>query len=308
MTFRVSALLALLLPTIASAQLRIDPPTLRLGDVLGGPPLRRAVILENTGADPLEVIDIERGCSCLQATLDKTGLCLGEKATLTLDLRTLGHKDGPYLWTVRLHYRIGSRVETAPLRIEANIRNEVVLEPAELRLTVTDPIKHEIILRDRRATPFKITRLATRVKGVHLEARNETPGVFRIALTTDDALPRGERQRGFVEIMTSDPFYGALTLPIEIERIDAAAIHAVPDRIRLRPEAGVRSALLRLRGKDDRLKIERVEAPGLECSWADNPTGGAMLRVRAEKASPTLTSVRVIFADKRELRIPLEWD
>src|SRR5262249_40436113 len=155
-------------------------------------------------------------------SVDRTGICFGEKGALALELRTLGHKEGPYVWTARVHYRVGGRVDATVLRIEADIRNEVSLEPSELRLAVSSPIQHEIVLRDRRATPLKITRLATTVKGIHLEARDEGPGVFRIALRTDDTVPR-ERQRGFIEVLTSDSFYGCLTLPIEIERLEAAA-------------------------------------------------------------------------------------
>lgn len=291
-----------------SAELKLEPAVLRLGELRAGPPLRRTIAIQNDGPAPLTIVAAERGCSCLEAVAQPTTLGSGEKGFIHLNLRTLGHKDGPYTWITRLRWRSGDIEKETVLRVEAFIRNEVTLAPSELALHVADRLERDIIVHDRRATPFKLLGASTSLNGVKVQVVDEGAGRFRLNVQAQrEGLQ--ETQRGRLVIQTSDPFYEQLTVPLEVTRVDGKPIQANPERIRLRPEVGVRTALVRLRrGDDGPLKVSRVEADaGLECTWADNPTGGALLRVRAERATAA-ASVRVLFQDGMDLVIPIVWE
>lgn len=296
------------LPGPADAQLTLHPPVLRLGEVQGGPTLRQTVLLRNDGPGPVQVLGLERGCSCIQATLDSSLIAPAAQTKLALTLRTLGHKDGPYAWNTRIRYRSGDDEKEALLRVEATIRNDVAVTPSELVLHVADAATAEIVLQDHRSTPLKVTHFATALPGTTLTWREEAAGAVRLIFHVERAKLSG-KQEGVLDILTSDPFYGHLTVPVRIECVDLGPIQATPERIRLDLEGGIRTALVRLRGKEDEaLKITRVEAPaGVQCTWAENPGGGAMLRVRVEGAAAHGTALRVRFAEKGELTIPIEW-
>lgn len=293
-----------------AAELRFDPPLLKLGEVRGGPDLPCQAVLINRGATPLEIVDIERGCSCLKAQLEKRTLGPGETAILKLHLRTLGHKDGPYVWTLKVRYRNGGPIQEAALRLEARVRNEVTLEPAELILFVTGSLTQEMVLTDRRPRPLTLNRLDTNLPGVVLEQEEVRPGTYRVRLRVrGEAVPVG-RHDGHVSLYTGDLEYPHLQLPVRITRSASRAIQAIPDRIRLSPTEGLRTTLIRLRSAEGGpLNITRAECPGLKCTWAANPGGGAVLRVTLDGTPARGAELRVIVEGiEGEIRVPVEWE
>lgn len=292
------------------ADLRFDSPTLKLGEVRGGPDLTRQAAFVNRGTSTLEILDIERGCSCLQAVPDKRVLAPGEAGILTLHLRTLGHKNGPYAWITRLRYRIGDQVKETSLRLECELRNEVTLEPAELILGVTESMLAEILLTDLRDRPLHLKHLDTSLPGVTLEAKEVKPGTYRILVQVRGAAIPPGRHEGNVSFFTADPEYPHLKLPVRIMRSSGMTIQPIPERILVSKERGLRTSLVRLRTTDEKpLKIARVECPGLKCTWAEDPAGGAVLRLSLEGMVAEGAVLRVFLeGTPRRIEIPIEWE
>lgn len=299
---------SLTLPAPLAAQVKFSSPVVKLGEVRGGPPLTLRVPFQNPATMPMEVIDVVIGCSCLSAKLDRRLLEPGETGAMEISLRTLGHKNGPYLWTLKVRNRSSDpkgEITETPLRIEATVRNEVTLEPSELAIFATGDIQKEVILTDLRASPFRILRVESTVAGVELTTQEQHPGTFRIHLNVRG---KGEgSQDGHVHIFTNDPVYTQVSLPLKVTRRSSDQVQATPQQIRL--SKGRKSAMVRLRA-DGPLKIERVDASGLKCTWADHSSGEVFLKV-AHDAAPLMgnSSVRVIFAGRKNaLTIPVEWE
>jgi len=290
------------------AEVRFATPVVKLGEVRGGPALTQRFVLTNSGSAPIQLGDVVRGCSCLQSSIDKVTLAPGEVGTLTLTLRTLGHKNGPYAWNAKIRYRETDQVKEAHCRLEGVIRNEVTLDPSELVLFVTDELTQNIHLTDLRDTPLRITRIETTLPGVSLDKTETKPGSFRIQLhVKGEGIPYGPRD-GRVDIHTNDPAYSMVTLPVRLIRSYPKAVQAVPNRIRFNPEQGIKSVLIRLRTPDEKpLKITRVEGGDLKASWADHPAGGIVLRLTATESVPP--AIRIVFETPgRDLELPVDVD
>src|SRR5256885_17052232 len=80
----------------ARADLEVAAPVVNLGEIRGGRPLDVSFSLRNGGAERIEILEVNRGCDCLTPRLDKRLLAAGEKASLQLSLRTLGHASGQH--------------------------------------------------------------------------------------------------------------------------------------------------------------------------------------------------------------------
>src|SRR6266550_5005542 len=120
----------------ASAELRCVPPAADLGEVRGGPPRQQRFELVNDGKTTIEIVEIQRGCGCLEPRLDRRTLPPGEKTTLNVALRTSGQPNGPRSWNLRLRYRDGETILEQSLIIAATIRKEVTVQPPLLALYV----------------------------------------------------------------------------------------------------------------------------------------------------------------------------
>src|SRR5438093_9263559 len=120
------AFLALfVLNQMVRAELRIAEPTVNLGEIRGGAPCQVSFLMVNAGPMPIDILEVNRGCGCLAPRLDKRHLEPGEKATLLMEVRTLGHPNGPHTWTADIRYRCGNLVREAPLALRAIVKNDV---------------------------------------------------------------------------------------------------------------------------------------------------------------------------------------
>ena len=96
----------------ANADLRCVPPAADLGEIRGGPARQQRFELVNDGPSTIEIIDLQRGCGCLEPQLDRTTLAPGAKASLVVALRTTGQPNGPRSWNLRIRY-IGKAMRDA---------------------------------------------------------------------------------------------------------------------------------------------------------------------------------------------------
>jgi hypothetical protein len=272
----------------AAAELRCVPPAADLGEVRGGPARKCGFELINDGKQLIEIVEVERGCGCLEPKLDRRILQPGERATLLLELRTGGQPNGPRSWNLRVRYRDGGVVREELLVLSAVIRNEVTVQPPMLALCVQEMLRQEIVVSDVRAAPLKVTAVQASSPALRASIQAQAGGVAKIAIEVAAAALGEGRQEAVLSIYTDDPLYSPLQLPITLTRGTRPALTVTPPTVQLPIAADnpVATALVRLRPADGhKVVIESVEAddPGVTCTWAAGPGAGATLKVQVDR-------------------------
>jgi hypothetical protein len=100
--------------------------------------------------------------------------------------------------------------------------------------------------------------------------------------------PEG-RHEAVLLLLTNDPAYPALRVPLTVTKRSRATVRATPEEINLTaPGAGPLPArIILLAGADDRpVVVERVESddPAVQCRWAPGPGPRATLKVQVDRA------------------------
>lgn len=270
----------------ARASLEAAAHAVDLGVVKGGQRIEAAFELRNAGTQALEIIDIERGCGCLAPKLDQRVLRPGEKASLRFEVRTLGQAEGSHTWNATVRYRDGAEVKKLPLALRGTVRNEITVQPAVLGLFVEKSTRHEIVIRDTRATPLRVVSAEARSAGLKIAEVVRDGAATKVVVAVDaDALPAG-RHEGMVYIFTSDLDYEELQIPVTVTKGRRALVQLVPPQpeIHLPRGAAAGSALVRLRslgGTPLRVAKAASDDPRLEMTFAAGPGNDATIRIQA---------------------------
>jgi hypothetical protein len=300
----------------AVAELHCVPPAADLGEIRSGQPRQYRVELVNGGSQTIEILDVERGCGCLEPRLDRRSVPPGAKATLLVELRTSGQPNGPRSWNLRVRYRDGDATCEELLVLSATIRNEVTVQPSILVLDVRDVLHQEVSVTDLRSPPLKVTAVQASSDAVRAAVQSREGGVTKLLLEVRaTALAPGSHDT-MLNIYTDDPLYSPLQLPLTLSRAGDAAIAIVPAEVKAHVSAAqpVAAALVRLRASDgERIVISSAEAddPGVTCTWAAGPGAGATLKVQvdrrqlSDRAEPRRVRVRLSGPTAEILTIPV---
>lgn len=159
-------------PTLA-----IEPAVLDLGATRQNQTLTGTATVVNRLPVAVDVVMVSKSCSCADAEVEPKHLEPGQAATLTLSWRT-GSKRGPVSDRITVVARtVGEPVNQvgAELKLTADIRPDVVVEPAELTFTtgeagvrtirVRPGLFHGAALIQAYATPRGITAEADTGRG-----------------------------------------------------------------------------------------------------------------------------------------------
>jgi hypothetical protein len=305
---RAAFLLALLLPELAQAQVRIEPAALDLGEVRGGRTIEAAFKLTNLGSAPVELVDLERSCGCVAPQWSERILKPGQHARLTVRVRTLGQSDGPRSWPLTLVTREAGEIAKQRLEIKAVMRNEIVLHPPQLALYVTQSLEQEIRLTDRRAQPLTITSWDAKMPGVRVEMLPSSPGTTRLKLSVDGSqIPPG-RHDHVLHLYSNDRDYEHLEVPVALVRVAKPRATWTPEspEVILAPGQTKASVLIQIRGLAQPIDTI-VGDDGLTCQWrADDDQ--AFVRVSLERGQFTGRGVQSairIRAGSESIAIPL---
>ncbi len=276
-----------LLPGLLNAGLRCVPPAVDLGEIRGGPARQHRFELVNDGSAAIEIVEVQRGCGCLEPQLDRRALQPGERATLLVSLRTTGQSNGPRSWNLRIRYREGDVMREQLLVLAATIRNEVTVQPPILALYVQDMLKQEIVVTDLRSPPLKVTGVQSSSPAVRVTVPPAVAGVTKLGLEVTAAALADGPQDAMLSIYTDDPLYSPLQLPIMLTRGIKPALAVSPAQVdaHVSANAPVASTLVRLRpANGKKVVIESAEAddPGVTCTWAAGPGDGATLKIRVD--------------------------
>jgi hypothetical protein len=301
----IAAVLLLVSVGRGDAGLRCVPPSVDLGEIRGGPVRQHRFELVNEGTDAIEILDLPRSCGCLEPRLDRRNLRPGEKASLLVDLRTSGQPNGLRSWNLRVRYRDGSTVREELLILSATIRNEVTVQPAILALEVRDTLRQEIVVTDLRAKKLKVTSVQPSHPSIRPTVQSEAGGITKIMIEVSAASLKPGRHDAMLNIVTDDPLYSPLQLPIALTRAEKSPVSVTPPQVQLRvtADAPVTSGLVRLRASEGQkvvIKTVEVDDPRITATWAPGPGDDATIKVRFN------AGVLVIYTGTPVIRVRLE--
>lgn len=271
----------------AQAQLRTDAPVVELGAIRGGQKLTHCFELVNTGDKALDILDLRPGCGCLAPRIKQRTLQPGDKTTLVLELRTLGQAEGPHTWDIDVKYRSGPETKTLALALRGAVHNEITVQPAILGMHVVKSVQQEITVTDGRPAPLHVLAAEARAPGVQVTRIDRTGKVTKILVSANASQLAPGRHDGVISIVTDDPDYSQLLVPVVLTKAALAAVRAIPEQVDLHVSAGANStsAIVRLRSANDQpVRIAKIEPsdPALVCTWAEGPGNDATLKIQVQ--------------------------
>ena len=309
----------------ASAPLQAIEAVIDRGEVKAGTILAQTFTLKNRGSSGVTIADVAASCGCLRPRISTRTLKPGEAAEVQVEINTISQPAGANAWKVTVHYVHGAEGKMVEQQLElvqkARIVREINVEPVALYLSIDREASHTIVITDRRPKPLTVS-----------EARGSSRHV-KVQLTAAGVNAKGERIQqvhvtvladcpaGFhsevVQLITDDPAYQELRVPLTIARKGPGQVAATPETLTLRLAEGqsAASGLIRLRDPDDRtVVVEKMEAdhPALRMKWAAGPGAMATLRLGVELTGDRtsgLGSVRIHIKEPKPqtLVIPVVW-
>lgn len=272
----------------ARADLHFPQPFVKLGEVYSGRPLRQRFAFTNRGPEAVTIQRLEAICGCMTPRLDKTTYQPGESGSFVLEVNTLTQPVGPNTWRVRVHH--DGKVQE--LFVSAVLRAEIKVEPPMLALSAEGALAHDVVVSDQRALPFRVT--AAHASSPHMTTSilaGQDGRSFRVHLEVKADMPPGTHQE-IVSILTDDPAYRELRVPVTIHKRAKAGVTPAPATVSLTIPRGqpapTRSVLLRGEAEGN-VVVEKIEVdnPALRCIWVAGPGKMATLRVSADSLKVT---------------------
>ena len=304
-------------------------PTADRGDVKGGSPLAHTFELTHRGpAGTLTVTKVESGCGCLRQHLTAGVLHPGETTKLTVEVNTLTQPDGPNRWQAVVSYRLDPPAvpgqpplpETGqiPLTIAATLSRDVAVTPPQVGFSCTGEASQVLAVTDRRAKPLTVTKAESTATHLTAEVGAAVVGPngvrmqpVTIKLAAD--APPGHRDETVV-LLTDDPAYPELRVPVRVLKRVAGGVAAAPAEVAVRFAAGQAevSTLVQLRAADGKpVAVAAAESdhPAVTVKWSAGAGPVATVRITAAAGNPGAGRVRVRLAEPagQEVVIPVSW-
>ena len=287
-------LLLLVLPGAAArADLHFPQPVADLGEVRGGTPLTHRFTFINQSPDAVEITNAQASCGCLTPRVAKNILQPGETGALLLEVHTLNQPAGPRNWNVRLSYRSGNQLYEMTLLLSAHIVTEITVQPAALTVFVDSTVGHEIVLTDLRLKPLAIAGVRTSSPALKTRVTEQFQDGFghwvrKISLEVAADYPEGRHDEA-VDILTDDPTYRDLKVPVTIVKRSRQRLSALPEKVSLQapPQGAIPSRIVLIRDyHEGTVVVDRITAddPAITCPWAAGPNNMTTVRVGVNRA------------------------
>lgn len=304
-----------------AAPLHCATPVAARGDVRGGPPLAHTFDLTNRGAGALAITKVEAGCGCLRRQLGSDTLQPGATTKLTIEVNTLTQPDGPNRWQAAVHYQTAGadgKPQTGELllQITATLSREVAVSPPQLGFSASGAASQVLTLTDARAKRLTVVKAAASSPDLTVEVGPRTDKGQPVTVKLAADAPAGHRDEAVV-LLTDDPAYPELRVPVRVLKRDAGAVAATPDAVAVRFAAGQGevSTLVQLRAADGKaVGIAGVacDHPKVAVKWAAGSGPVAVVRVTvtedaAAQAGTATVRVKLTEPAGQEVVIPVGW-
>jgi hypothetical protein len=325
----MNTLLCLIAANLAappSTPLQCPEPLAAKGEVNSGPVLAHTFELSNRGQGTLTITRVEGSCGCLRQSLSSSVLQPSETAKLTLEVNTLTQPAGPNRWQLTAAYKVvspGLPDQTGELLLQmtATLKLVVTVTPPQLAFSTSSGATQDLVLHDTRGKPLTILKATT--SSPHLVATIAPPiaqplrgAKQTVAISLSPDFPVGHRDES-VLLLTDDPQYAELRIPVRILKRSAGNVVAAPESVAVRFSADETefSTLVQLRSLDGKpFGVGGVECdhPGVKLKWSTGASALAAIRVTVTEAAcgqAGNSTVRVKVADQpgQEVVIPVSW-
>lgn len=277
---------------MARGDLRFAQSVVNLGEVRTGLPLAHRFPFVNRGTHSVEILDVRTSCGCLTPRLAQHCYEPGEAGELPVEINTLSQAPGPHTWSIRLQYSTEGVVHDLTLQLQAQLRTEVLVQPAALVVFADRAAGHEIVVTDLRSRPLSI--VTVRSSSAMLQPRLAEPAQDlqghwqrQIRLEVADDYPEG-RHDEVLALYTDDPDYPELKVPVTILKRLPQRFSATPAEVSLTAPAGqpIPSRIVLIRDKDNEsVTVDRVVAddPAIACRWAPGPNTMATVKITVDR-------------------------
>ena len=304
------------------APLQCSEPTAAKGSVKGGPPLSHTFELAHRGAGALTITKIEAGCGCLRQSLMKSVLSPGETTQLTLEVTTLTQPDGPNRWQAVVGYKLespGAPAQTGELmlQITATLSRDVSVTPPQIGFSTTGAASQVLSVSDKRSKALTVLKTLTSSPHLVAEISAREPGKPQaVSVKLAANAPAGHRDE-WVLLLTDDPGYPELRVPVRVLKRAARAMSVAPESVTMRFGAGQSelSSLVQLRstnGKAIQISSAESDVPGVSVKSSAGSGPCAVVRITVTEtiaAQSGSCKVRVKLAQPagEEIVIPVAW-
>src|SRR5262249_59329 len=150
------------------------------------------------------------------------------------------------------------------------------VEPVALVLSIDRETSHTITVSDHRAKPLTVTSARCESNHVKMQVSAAGPNsqgqrIQQVRVTVLESCPPGHFMEPII-LLTDDPEYRELRVPLVVTRKVPGQAVAVPEQLDLRLARGqsAASGLIRLRAPDEKaVVVARIETdhPALRCKW-----------------------------------------
>jgi hypothetical protein len=291
---------------VAKAELSCKVPSVDSGKLLAGKPFKHSFILENNGKETIQILEVLSSCGCLRPVLPKTTLMGGESISLPIEIHTLTKPKGMHRFGINLRYQEAGVTSELALELKALIEVEVEVTPAAAAIFTDRAINHTLCVKDTRAKPMRIIAADSGNANVglviHPATLNENKeSVQTITVGISDLLASG-RHELWINLVSDDPSYTEMKIPLTIVKRDGKVASAAPSRLYLEGSVGIPlgAKMVRInKAGAGPVKVDKVECshPAFKCTWAQGPGDDATLRLLLdEKKLPkgeTIAELRV---------------
>jgi hypothetical protein len=276
--------------TTTRADLHFTQTTVKAGDVRSGI-LTRRFAFRNDGPEKIEITGLHPSCGCTKPRLETLTYAPGDKGELVMEINTLSQSAGDHAWTIQVTYRADGDVREQTIRVVGHVVAEVQVQPAAVTVFTDHPLEHTLVVTDIRAKPLKITEVcasAPYLKSSLGKPSQDNKGRWTCSVTLEVGAdcPEGRHEER-IDIMTSDPDYADLRVPVVVVKQAKQRITATPNPVDLSVSTGqpAPSRLIVIRDHDEQpIVIDRVDAddPALSCTWSEGPNMPGAVRVRID--------------------------
>jgi hypothetical protein len=265
------------------------------GSVAHGAQLKYSFGLKNIYAVPLQITNVRVTCGCLSVKPSTRAVGSGETATLdvTMDARRFtGPKD------IKVYVTVGPEfVSTAVLRVTANARADVVLNPGQINFGVVQSGQtptQAIDIEYAGVLNWQITEVvknsAAPINVAPQELYRQPPGPrqpgkvgYRLAVTLKADAPPGAFKHELI-LKTNDP--ASPVLPITVEGNVLATLTVSPSLVRMGTLKVGQEKTFKVTVRAHRpFQIRAVDGQG-DGVTAELPTGPAQLHQLTLKCQP----------------------
>lgn len=234
-----------LVDSVEHPALVFDQYLVNLGEIHNSARAEAHFRFKNCGSFPVRITNVTPSCKCLAPQIEKRPYAPGEISDFTLGVLTTHQTPGPHDYQVTLEYEDPQpRVVTVTFKLI--IRREVTLSPSQLVVYQNglSETEQKVVLTDMRPKPFRVVAATCRSPLVKVDLQKpvddpdggrETTIVIHVAAQVPEA---GEDCS--VYIMTDDPHYPRIPVPLRIRDVHAKSSPVTGGTARAEAARGIR--------------------------------------------------------------------